>query len=181
RRQHHRQREGCELHAICNVVYLGAAAIFTALSAAGSVGISACPAGYLLELSTNESTSAYSSGLSEPGAFDGMSELIFANSAATVMSFQPLMKSGPESVGPAVSVPCSFGPWHVAQLSAYTFSPRLACASVKTPPSTDAGCWAPTDVYVTANRAEPRIRRTGGVIFMKLILLIGTRKPGVMA
>ena len=90
--------------------YFGAAAIFTVLSAAGSVGSSVFPAGYLLELSTNDSTSAYSSGLSVPGALDGMSELIFANSAATVMSFQPLTKSGPVSVGPAVSVPCSFGP-----------------------------------------------------------------------
>src|SRR4029077_4058576 len=119
----HRQHERGEFHAIYDFVYLGAAAIFTPLSADGSVGISLFPAGYLLELSTNDSTSAYSSGLSEPGAFDGISPLIFASSAATVMSFQPLTKSGPESVGPAVSVPASLGPWHVTQFVAVTLSP----------------------------------------------------------
>ena len=53
--------------------YFGAAAILTGFSALGSVGNSVCPAGYLLTLSTNDSTSAYCSGVSVPGAFDGMS------------------------------------------------------------------------------------------------------------
>src|SRR5580765_1327662 len=97
--------------------YFGSS-IFTAFNVADVVGGGVLPAGYLLTLRTYAITSAYWSGFSVPGAFDGMSIEILSISSPAVMPFQPLMKSFPESAGPPVLVPSSLSPWQVAQLSA---------------------------------------------------------------
>jgi hypothetical protein len=72
----------------------------TALSGAGSAAIAVVPAGNLLKPRMNATTSAVCSGVSVPGAVNGIVFLIASNNSPTVRSFQPAMNSMPASAGP---------------------------------------------------------------------------------